>query len=203
LRRSNAWQGVRLRETIPFSYEYWGRKMSKSLAEQLLKAGLGDAKKLKNIKKEQHKERVQAGKQGKVTLESTVLAEQTRQAQIARDRELNLQKKIEAEKKALAAQVKQIIELNSISYKGEQAFNFTDGTLVKRLYVNATIHQQLVKGLIAIAKLGEQYHLVPIQVAEKVLQRLPEAVILQNKQDESAPEDDPYADFKIPDDLMW
>lgn len=177
--------------------------MSKSLAEQLLKAGLGDAKKLKNIKKEQHKERVQAGKQGKVTLESTVLAEQTRQAQIARDRELNLQKKIEAEKKALAAQVKQIIELNSISYKGEQAFNFTDGTLVKRLYVNAIIHQQLVKGLIAIAKLGEQYHLIPIQVADKVLQRLPEAIILQNKQDEAAPEDDPYADFKIPDDLMW
>lgn len=177
--------------------------MSKSLAEQLLKAGLGDAKKLKNIKKEQHKERVQAGKQGKVTLESTVLAEQTRQAQIARDRELNLQKKLEAEKKALAAQVKQIIELNSISFKGEQAFNFTDGTLVKRLYVNATIHQQLVKGLIAIAKLGEQYHLIPIQVADKVLQRLPEAIIFQNKQDEAAPEDDPYADFKIPDDLMW
>ncbi len=177
--------------------------MSKSLAEQLLKAGLGDAKKLKNIKKEQHKERVQAGKQGKVTQESAVLAEQTRQAQIARDRELNLQKKLEAEKKALAAQVKQIVELNSISFKGDQAFNFTDGTLVKRLYVNSTIHQQLVKGLIAIAKLGEQYHLIPIQVADKVLQRLPEAIILQNKQDEAAPEDDPYADFKIPDDLMW
>lgn len=177
--------------------------MSKSLAEQLLKAGLGDAKKLKNIKKEQHKERVQAGKKGHVVQESTILAEQARQAQIARDRELNLQKKAEADKKALAAQVKQIIEMNIIQDRGELGFNFTDGTKIKKIYVSDKVHQQLVKGLIAIARLGEQYHLVPIQIAEKLLVRQPDAVVLLNQQDSQAPEDDPYADFKIPDDLMW
>ena len=48
--------------------------MSKSLQEQLLKAGLGNAKKLTAIKKEKHKERVQAGKNGTVVNEASVLA---------------------------------------------------------------------------------------------------------------------------------
>ena len=177
--------------------------MSKSLAEQLLKAGLGDAKKLKNIKKEQHKERVQAGKNGQVVNEAALLAEQTRQAQIARDRELNQQKKAEADRKALIAQVKQLVEMNIIHDKGELGFNFTDGSKIKKIYVSEKVHQQLVKGLIAIAKLGEHYHLVPIQIAEKIQLRQPEAIVLLNQQDAQAPEDDPYADFKIPDDVMW
>jgi len=177
--------------------------MSKSLQEQLLKAGLGNAKKLNAIKKEKHKERVQAGKNGIVVNEAAVLAEQHKQAQIARDQELNRQKTEALAKKALVAQVKQIVELNSLPYKGEVAFNFTDGTLVKRIYVSEKVQQQLVKGLIAIAKLGEHYHLIPIQVAEKVQQRLPETILVLNQQDEQMPEDDPYADFKIPDDLMW
>lgn len=177
--------------------------MSKSLQEQLLKAGLGNAKKLNAIKKEKHKERVQAGKKGVVVNEASVLAEQSRQAQIEKDKALNKQKTDALAAKALAAQVKQIIELNSLPYKGDIAFNFTDGTVVKRLYVNDKIQHQLVKGLAAIARLGEQYHLIPIQVADKVQQRLPEAILLLNQQDETMPEDDPYADFKIPDDLMW
>lgn len=177
--------------------------MSKSLAEQLLKAGLGDAKKLKNIKKEQHKERVQAGKNGQVVNQAAVLADQAKQAQIARDRELNQQKKAEAERKALIAQVKQLIEMNIIKDKGELGFNFTDGSKIKKIYVSEKVHQQLVKGLIAIARLGEQYHLVPIQIAEKIQLRQPEAIVLLNQQDAQTLEDDPYADFKIPDDLMW
>lgn len=177
--------------------------MSKSLQEQLLKAGLGNAKKLNAIKKEKHKERVQAGKNGVVVNEAAILAEQSRKAQIAKDQELNRQKTEALAKKALAAQVKQIVELNSLPHQGEIAFNFTDGTLVKRIYVSEKVQQQLVKGLIAIAKVGEQYHLIPIQIAEKVQQRLPEAVLVLNQQDEQLPEDDPYADFKIPDDLMW
>lgn len=177
--------------------------MSKSLAEQLLKAGLGDAKKLKNIKKEQHKARVQAGKSGTVVNEATLLAEQSRQQQVERDRLLNQQKKAEAEQKALAAQVKQLIEMNVINDKGDIGFNFTDQNKVKKIYVSDKIQQQLVKGQIAIARNGDVYQLVPVQVAERIQQRVPEAVVLLNQKDETLNEDDPYADFKIPDDLMW
>ena len=177
--------------------------MSKSLAEQLLKAGLGDAKKLKNIKKEQHKARVQAGKNGTVVNEASQLAEQTRQQQIERDRDLNQRKKAEAEQKALQAQVKQLIEMNLISDKGDVGFNFTDQNKVKKIYVSSKVQQQLINGQIAIAKNGEAYQLVPVQVAERIAQRVPAAVVLLNQKDETLDEEDPYADFQIPDDLMW
>jgi uncharacterized protein len=180
--------------------------MSKSLQEQLLKAGLGNEKKLKAIKKEKHKERVQAGKNGTVVNEASVLAEQSRQQQLQRDQELNRQRKAELDKKALAAQVKQLIELNTITHKGETAFNFTDGSVVKRLYVSNRIHAELTKGQAAIAKLAEQYYVIPVKVAEKIQQRLAEAIIVLHNTGQSAEvqaEDDPYAAYQIPDDLMW
>lgn len=177
--------------------------MSKSLQEQLLKMGLGDAKKAKAINKEKHKERVQAGKKGVGPAESTRLAEESRQAQIERDRALNAQKKQEAEQKALVAQVKQLIDQSRIDYKGEIGFNFTDGTLVKKLYVREALQQQLVKGQAAIVKFDEQYHVVPKVAAERIAQRLPSVVVLLNSNEQHVDDDDPYKDFQIPDDLMW
>ncbi|WP_337880417.1 DUF2058 domain-containing protein [Rheinheimera sp.] len=180
--------------------------MSKSLQEQLLKAGLGNAKTAKNINKQKHKERVQAGKKGTVVNEASVLAEQARQQQQARDQELNRQRKAEQDQKAILAQVKQLIELNSIQAKGDLAYNFTDGSLVKRLYINAKVQSELGKGQIAIARLADSYHLIPVKVAEKIQQRLASAIIVLNNSQQSAEvlaEDDPYAAYQIPDDLMW
>lgn len=180
--------------------------MSKSFQEQLLKAGLGNAKTAKNINKEKHKERVQAGKKGLGASEATQLAEQTRQQQVERDQELNRQRKAEQEQKAIFAQVKQLIELNTIKASGDLAYNFTDASLVKRLYINAKVQNELGKGQIAIAKLGESYHLIPVKVAEKIQQRLAAAIVVLNTKEntvDAEPEDDPYAAYQIPDDLMW
>lgn len=177
--------------------------MSKSLQEQLLKMGLGDAKKAKAINKEKHKERVQAGKKGVGPAQSTVLAEETRQAQIERDRALNAQKKQEAEQKALVAQVKQLIDQSRIDYKGDIGFNFTDGSLVKKIYVRDAVQQQLVKGQAAIVKMDEQYAIVPKLAAERIAQRVSTAVVLLNSNEQHVDEDDPYKDYQIPDDLMW
>jgi uncharacterized protein YaiL (DUF2058 family) len=72
--------------------------------------------------------------------------------------------------------------------------------------VNAQMQAHLANGKLAIVKLGESYELVPGPVAEKVGQRDPGAVILRNQVSATAiedAEDDPYADYKIPDDLMW
>jgi uncharacterized protein len=58
---------------------------------------------------------------------------------------------------------------------------------------------------LAICADGEAYVLVPRVVAEKVAQRMPEAVVFladQNKAQQLT-DDDPYKDFPIPDDLMW
>lgn len=176
--------------------------MSNALKDQLLKAGLADAKKLKAIKKDKHKQKVQAGKKTVVN-EASLLAEQKRQQQVERDRQLNQEKQALLQQKAIAAQVKQLITTHTISAKGEVAYNFTDGTLVKRLYVNAKLHDELSRGLVAIAKQDDNYALVPAAVAEKISQRQPESIVLLNVKQQQPEEDDPYAEFQVPDDLMW
>lgn len=177
--------------------------MSNALKEQLLKAGLADAKKLKAVKKEKHKQKVQAGKNQTVVNEASVLAEQKRQQQVERDKQLNQQKQAVLQQKAIAAQVKQLISTNTIKAQGEVAYNFTDGKLVKRLYVSSRQHDELSRGLLAIAKQDEQYYLVPAAIAEKITQRQADCIIVLNVKQQQEDEDDPYADFKIPDDLMW
>lgn len=177
--------------------------MSNALKDQLLKAGLADAKKLKAIKKEKHKQKVQAGKNQAVVNEASVLAEQSRLQQVERDRQLNQEKQAALQQKAIVAQVKQLIENNTIKAQGDVAYNFTDGKLVKRLYVSSKQHDELSRGLLAIARLAENYHLVPTAVAEKIQQRLADSIVVLNVKQQQVDEDDPYADYVIPDDLMW
>jgi uncharacterized protein len=54
-------------------------------------------------------------------------------------------------------------------------------------------------------KLGDKYELVPTAVAQKIRSRDPATVIVCNDADtQSQPDaDDPYAAYKIPDDLDW
>ncbi|MGF1728108.1 DUF2058 domain-containing protein [Photobacterium kasasachensis] len=169
-----------------------------TLQEQMLKAGLVDKKKLKKAGKSSKKSRTQA-KEAKAAVEAN------RVAQLAQDQELNRKKQAEADKKAIASQVKQLIEMNRIECKdGEIGYNFTDGSLVKKIYVDKSIQDQLVSGRLAIARYLDTYAIVPGVVADKISQRDEESIIVNNTADEQEmDEDDPYADFKIPDDLMW
>ena len=179
-----------------------------SLQDQLLKAGLTDAKTVKKANKEKRKQKKQQrhSKEAPVD-EIKAQAQQTLAEKTQRSRELAQQQNAQAEKKAIAAQIRQLIELNKQSRAGaEIPYNFTDGKHIKKLLVTAQMQTHLANGKLAIVKLGEGYELVPGPVAEKVGQRDPGLVILRN--DVSAvkdadPEDDPYADYKIPDDLMW
>ncbi|USA44003.1 DUF2058 domain-containing protein [Spongiibacter taiwanensis] len=175
-----------------------------SLQDQLLKAGIVDEKKAKKLKQEQRK----AAKQnkGKPKVDEGKLAAQKAMAEKAeRDRALARQRNLEAEKKAIQAQIVQLIQTNRVARnQGEVAYNFTDGKKIKKLYVDALQQKQLTNGVLAIVKLAEQYELVPARVAEKIQQRDPDAVLVLNApQANQVDEDDPYADYQIPDDLMW
>ena len=67
-------------------------------------------------------------------------------------------------------------------------------------------HDLVARGRIAIARLKNEYYLIPAEAATKILERDEGSIVLLNdaKQDDSeAIEDDPYADYQIPDDLMW
>ncbi|MEG7493907.1 DUF2058 family protein, partial [Enterobacter hormaechei] len=48
------------------------------------------------------------------------------------------------------------------------------------------------------------YAIIPAVVADKMAQRDADSIVLNSAlSQEEQDEDDPYADFKIPDDLMW
>lgn len=47
-------------------------------------------------------------------------------------------------------------------------------------------------------------HIIPASVADKIAQRDASSIVLHSALSaEEQDEDDPYADFKVPDDLMW
>ncbi|MEK6789544.1 MAG: DUF2058 domain-containing protein [Pseudomonadota bacterium] len=175
--------------------------MAISLKDQLLKAGLADNKRARQA---DHAKR-QAAK-GKTDGESAASAVQkAREAQVEKDREASRQLILQQEQKAVAAQIRQLIEAHRIERKGgELSYQFSDERKVKKLLVSEPQQYQLIHGQIAIVRLDERYELVPAAIAEKIQQRDPAPIVLLNSRQVSAvADDDPYADYQIPDDLMW
>lgn len=179
-----------------------------SLQDQLLKAGLIDTKKAKQANKEKRKETNVARRSAEPVIDEVKQsAEQARLEKAERDRELNRLREQELHQKAIAAQIKQLIQNHrqpKDAGKGDVEYNFTDGKLIKKMRVSALVQEQIVRGLLAVVKLGEGYELVPRIVADKIAQRDEKAVIVANtKIQNQADADDPYKDYVIPDDLMW
>ncbi len=179
-----------------------------SLQDQLLKAGLIDGKKAKQANKEKRKETNVARRSAEpVVDEVKQSAELARQQKAERDRELNRQRNAEQEQKAVAAQIKQLIE-NHRQPKGagqnDVEYNFTDGKLIKKMRVSALVLEQIARGVLGVVKLGEGYEVVPRIVADKIALRDAKSVLVANvKSQQQTEEDDPYKDYVIPDDLMW
>ncbi|EMH4163416.1 DUF2058 domain-containing protein [Pluralibacter gergoviae] len=175
-----------------------------TLQEQMLKAGLVTSKKAAKVQRTAKKSRVQAR-------EAREAVEENKKAQIERDKQLNEQHKQATLAKEYKAQVKQLIEMNRITVaRGSIDFNFTDNNLIKKIAVDKTTQAQLISGRLAIARLitdaagSSEYAIIPASVAEKIAQRDAESIVLHSAlSQEEQDEDDPYADFKVPDDLMW
>ncbi|SFN09290.1 DUF2058 domain-containing protein [Marinobacter pelagius] len=176
-----------------------------SLQDQLLKAGLADEKKAKAIRSEKRKQRKQQPKGAVQVNEAEIRARQAREEKAERDRQLNLQRQKEAEKKAIQAQIRQLVETNRLDRsRGETSYQFVDGKKIKKILVDDTMVDQLSRGRLAVVRLGENYDVVPEKVARKIMERDEGAVVVlhDRKQDDQG-DDDPYAGYEIPDDLMW
>lgn len=175
-----------------------------TLQEQMLKAGLVTSKKMAKVQRTAKKSRVQAR-------EAREAVEENKKAQIERDKQLSEQQKQAALSKEYKAQVKQLIEMNRIVIaKGNIDFNFTDNNLIKKVVVDKATQTQLINGRLAIARLvtnsngDSEYAIIPAVIADKIAQRDESYIVLNSALSEDVQdEDDPYADFKIPDDLMW
>jgi hypothetical protein len=186
--------------------------MSGSIQDQLLKAGLADKKQAQKAKKERHKQVKAKQSNKKVVIEdqAKIAAEQALAAKREKDRTLAEQQKLVAQQKDVNAQVVNLIKVNAQpKNNGDVALNFTHNNLVKRLYVSQRTHKDVTQARLAVVSyLENEYELVPLPVADKIQTRMPQAVIYiadtaaQNREQADA-DDNWYADYDIPDDLMW
>lgn len=179
--------------------------MANSFGDQFLKAGLVSKSDLKKAQKSKNKQQKQLQKQKvEVVDEAAVAARQAAAEKAARDRELNRLQKEEAERRAIHAQVRQLVELNRIPRgDGDVGYHFQDGTAIKKIFVSKEVHDKLGRGLLAIVRFDDGYEVIPSVVAEKIRLREESCIVSNATTQLENGEDDPYADYKVPDDLMW
>jgi uncharacterized protein YaiL (DUF2058 family) len=176
--------------------------MGNSLQNQLLKAGLANKKQAVKAKKAKNSKDKLKRAGVDLTDEAAQLAEKAKQEKLEKDRELNRQKTEREQAAAIAAQVRQLVQLNRVEERGDIEYKFPEGNLVKTLYLTERQRTNVINGVLAIVKTGERYDLVPRKAAEKIAERAAQAVLVCNTANDDA-EDDEYADFQVPDDLMW
>ncbi len=92
-----------------------------------------------------------------------------------------------AEKKAKAAQIKQLIEGTRLpKLESDDYYNFVDAKKVKRIAVNDLIRDKLSRGSLAIVSYDGRYEIVPRDAAVKIQERDPRRVVLLNVQSRGA-----------------
>ena len=179
--------------------------MGDSLRDQLLKAGLVSSQKSREVRTDKRKGARQQRHGGAVETDAVKADTQRALAEKAeRDRALNRQRQEEARRQALTAEIGQLIETHRIPRDGaELPYHFTDGKLLKKILVTQPVQHRLAAGSAAIVRLGGGYEVVPGEIADKIRQRDPQSVVLQNILTKGHDEDDAYAAHPVPDDLMW
>ncbi|MFW2372687.1 MAG: DUF2058 domain-containing protein [Gammaproteobacteria bacterium] len=181
--------------------------MNNPFQEQLLKAGIATKQQVQKAQQDKNKKKKQQrSKKETVIDENGLKAKQAAEEKANRDRELNKRKQEDARKKAISAEIDQLIIKNRIE-RDEGClvvYNFEHNKKVKRIYINEDMKQQIMRGKSGIARIEGRYELVPAAIAEKIQQRNANRVILFNDNDQQTiDENDPYAEYQIPDDLMW
>ncbi|BBN80632.1 hypothetical protein PA25_06170 [Pseudoalteromonas sp. A25] len=178
-----------------------------SLQEQLLKAGLTTEHKAKLAKSEKRKAQKKKKKKGATSDPSDLQKhiEQTKLEQQKKAEELNKAKQAELKEREQVARVKQILEHhNQDEIRGDVTFNFTYENKVKELDVNEKTKQALSKGRLAICVLEGQFYVLQDEPARKIAEVDEKYIVFHVEDDNSgSDEDDPYAGYEVPDDLVW
>ena len=178
------------------------------LQEQLLKAGLAKKSKLAEVAREQNKARHAKGPSApsEIQLET----ERARTEKVERDRALAAERKAKATRTELRAQARQIIQDRKVPRSGESEYRFSADGAIRSLLVNEDLRKKLSSGALVIARIDESYELLPRAAAEKVRERDAGMIVLDHGQAAgsetaatSSEDDAYYAQFKVPDDLLW
>lgn len=175
--------------------------MGNAMMDQLLKAGLVDKKKASRAK-QQKRDKKKAGEDN--TQARARQLERERQEKAERDRLLNQQKQYEQEQQAAQAQIRQMVKDHRLSRKdAEIPYHFTHGDRIPSILVTEDMRQQLARDQLHVVYCDDVYEIVPNDIAKKIRQRNPAAVISSVDQSLSDEEAKAYEDFPVPDDLVW
>ena len=174
-----------------------------ALQAQLLKAGLVDNKKAKKLSKQAvHEQRTGQSSEAEIKAKSA----HDHQQQQAKDHAIELEKKAILEDKELKATIIQMITQHKIrDTDGDVAYQFIDDGKIKKQYINQQIYNALVAGSLVIARDHESYAFLPKALADRINAKLEGFIIVNTSEKNEAvtDEEDPYAAYVIPDDLMW
>lgn len=186
------------------------RDMAKAnpLQEQLLKAGLVKKSRVSEVAREQLKAR-----HGKAPAQASEIqrdAERARIDKAERDRALEAERRAAARIAERAAQARQIIDDKKVPRTGEIEYRFSADGAIRTVLVDDALRRQLASGALVIARQGERYELLPRAAGDKVRERDARLIVLDHGQAADGPapmatsEDDAYyAQFQVPDDLVW
>jgi uncharacterized protein YaiL (DUF2058 family) len=176
--------------------------MSMSLRDQLLQAGLVNEKQARESERQlrqEQRQRQHLSKEKRAAPSAAELASQ--QAQLAkanRDQELNRQRSEQAQRKALQAQIEQLIQQNCLPRaQTEERYHFVDGNKVRSIPADPPLRGRISRGEVAVVRRQGGYELVPAEAAARIRERDARAVVSCGGVQESAPSDG------VPDDLIW
>jgi uncharacterized protein len=125
-------------------------------------------------------------------------------AKVARDQALSRKQQEKAQKKALQAQIKQLIEQNRLPQaESDVPYNFVDDGKIRRITLNAANRAALTQGEIFIVRHEGRYDLVSATIAARIRERDAAAVVTIVATTESVQVEDAYKGFEVPDDLIW
>lgn len=179
-----------------------------SLQDQLLKAGLSNEKNAKKIRKEKKKSNkaIRKGQLDQDTkLQDDIKAKKAEQVRLDNERNSAIQADIQR-KSDLGKAKQMILQLHLTDIAGEVKFNYVLDSKVKELMVDQANYNALTRGQIGLCVLENKTYALP-SIAVAKIKAVDDSFVLvlnENVQDDAADaEDDPYADFQIPDDLMW
>ena len=183
--------------------------MANALQDQLLKAGLASKQKVRDVKTQKRRDKKSKVDDGSSALKQQI-AEQ-KLAQAKKDKALNEQRFAAATEKG---QVRGLISefakfAITVSRDAELKFNYTLENKIYSVYITDKIQADLLNGTLGIIRYEDKSYIVPHKLAERVKLLVPQwcGYLWDKAAKDSVAQvsgaDDPYADYAIPDDLMW
>jgi hypothetical protein len=181
-----------------------------SLQDQLLKAGLTTKQKTRqaNSAKRKKNKQQRSGVEHSACLqeqvkENLLLSKADKQA---KDNALNNTKKHALANKEQQLRIKQILEHHQLTnVNGDTEYNYSFNNKVKKLVLDPLTHKALVNGRLAVCGFNDTSYLITSETATKIAELDETLILVKNEKiaDEQLDQEDPYADYQIPDDLMW